>query len=70
MADDDVAPVPRPKKERVLREDFDEAGKPVNRFVTPLETLVQQAKKREAEAALTAIGQPNEKQIEEAQELA
>lgn len=44
------APVPRPKKERVLREDFDEAGKAVNRVVTKVEKLVEEAKKSKAES--------------------
>lgn len=44
------APVPRPKKERVLREDFDEAGKAVNRVVTKVEKLVEEAKKTQAES--------------------
>lgn len=47
------APVPRPKKERVLREDFDEAGKAVNRVVGKVEKVVLEVKKkREAEDVL------------------
>lgn len=47
------APVPRPKKERVLREDFDGAGKAVNRVVTKVEKLVEEAKKTKAESVVS-----------------
>ena len=46
------APVPRPKKERVLREDFDEAGMAVNRVVTKVEKLVEEAKRTKAESVV------------------
>lgn len=47
-----TAPIPRPKRERVLKLEVEAAGTPVNRVVGKVEALVQKAQaKREIKKA-------------------